>query len=97
MLKQALRPLARVGLHLVAAGAVALALVPDAGAASVNVGTVITAGAAQLAGQITETALAQAETATSQIPGVAQSTVAPVSRSSLAEPITVCAASACAL
>jgi hypothetical protein len=41
----------------------------------VNDGVVIPASATQLAGQITETALARAETATSQIPGVAQSTV----------------------
>ena len=78
MLKQALRSPARVGLHLVAAGAVMLVLVPDAGAASVNVGTVITAGAIQLARQTTEDALAhaQAATATSQIiPDVAQSGV----------------------
>jgi hypothetical protein len=75
MLKQALRPLGRVAPHSVAAGAVVLALVPHAVAASVNVGTAITAGAMQLARQTTEDALAQAGTATSQIPGVAQSGV----------------------
>ena len=75
MLEQALRRLARLRLHLVAAGAVVLVPAPHAVAASVNVGTAITAGAVQLARQTTEDALAQAGTATSHIPGVAQSSV----------------------
>lgn len=73
MLNQAMRLLARAGLHLTVVGVVILALVPDAVASSVNLGTVTPAGAIQLAQATSESAVGQAAAATSKLSTVARS------------------------